>query len=175
MQVIKIWEFQVGYVEEPDLLAIVEPCGYFYVHQACASWSQGVTRPSIDMKLGTLGALTGVDLALIRSVSIRCQLCGSYGASLTCPVADPCASVPGGGAGTGGCSKSFHFPCAVSAGSYFNVKTYTSHCSDHVHQGSISAGMDAQCVICRSPGNVLNQVHSSFYTNFFFITNFFIN
>ena len=147
---------QVGYVEEPDLLAIVEPCGYFYVHQACASWSKGVQR-SCDTPRAML---TAVDSALIRAVSIRCHLCASYGASLTCP-----ASVDSGGGagvvGTGGgssCDKSYHFPCAVSCGAYLNLKTFSCHCTDHIHQGSILAGIDAQCVMCRSPGNVQNQV-----------------
>jgi hypothetical protein len=32
----------VGYAEEPDLLAIVEPCGYFNANRMCAIWSKGV-------------------------------------------------------------------------------------------------------------------------------------
>ena len=32
----------VSYAEEPDLLAIVEPCGYFNANRMCAIWSKGV-------------------------------------------------------------------------------------------------------------------------------------
>lgn len=32
----------IGYVEEPVVLSLFEPTGYFYVHSSCALWSQGV-------------------------------------------------------------------------------------------------------------------------------------
>lgn len=90
----------VGYADEPDLLGIVEPCGYFYAHRTCATWSKGVT---VSDGLGSL-EVTGVDAALIRAASLRCHLCGSFGASLSCQ------------AGGAPCPKSYHFPCAVSCG-----------------------------------------------------------
>lgn len=98
----------VGYIEEPDLSSVVEPCGYFYAHRMCASWSKGVTSNSSN----ELSAeLTGVDNALIRAASLRCHLCGSFGASLSCQHTNS-ESVS--------CPKSYHFPCAVSCGVRFN-------------------------------------------------------
>ena len=100
----------VGYAEEPDLLAIVEPCGYFYAHRMCATWSKGVTVLSVSDGLSLVCAsspeVAGADSALIRAASLRCHLCGSFGASLSCQ-----QTTAGGG-----CPKSFHFPCAVSCG-----------------------------------------------------------
>ena len=121
------------------MLTIIEPCGYFYVHQACATWSKGVTTSSVGY------SLSGVDVALIRAIAIRCQICTTFGASLTCLISS-------------GCMKSYHFPCAVSCGAFFNIKTFSFHCTDHLHQGSILAGCEAQCVVCCSPGNVPNLV-----------------
>ena len=126
----------VGYSEEPDLLSVIEPCGYLYAHQSCAAWSKGVVTSS--------GTMTGVDAAVLRAISQRCHMCGSYGASLPCSMA--------------GCSKVYHFPCAVTCGAFLNAKAYTTYCTDHVHQGSIQAGAEAQCHTCRSPGNVTNQL-----------------
>ena len=38
----------VGYAEEPDLLGIAQPCGYFYVHCVCATWSKDVALLSVS-------------------------------------------------------------------------------------------------------------------------------
>ena len=106
----------VGYIEEPDLLGIVEPCGYFYAHRMCATWSKGVTVVNSDglSIVASSPQVTGADTALIRAASLRCHLCGSFGASLSCQ------QVSGGESGNGtSCPKSFHFPCAVSCGVRF--------------------------------------------------------
>lgn len=106
----------VGYTEEPDLLAIVEPCGYFYAHRMCAMWSKGVkvvdeTNPGQSVvsvcSSNSWPEVAGADSALIRAASLRCHSCGSFGASLSCQ-----HTTTGGT----GCQKSFHFPCAVSCG-----------------------------------------------------------
>lgn len=34
----------IGYTEEPDVTAIFESSGHFYVHRSCALWSNGVIR-----------------------------------------------------------------------------------------------------------------------------------
>ncbi|XP_046637782.1 histone-lysine N-methyltransferase 2C-like isoform X5 [Daphnia pulicaria] len=151
----------VGYAEEPDLLAIVEPCGYFYAHRMCAIWSKGVkvvndddtnAGPSVVSvcSASSWPEVAGADSALIRAASLRCHLCGSFGASLSCQHATT---------GGTGCPKSFHFPCAVSGGAFLNAKTRGLHCPDHIHQGSIMAGpSDANCAVCHSPSNVANQL-----------------
>lgn len=103
----------VGYTEEPDLLAIVEPCGYFYAHRMCAIWSKGVkvvnnddtnAGPSVVSvcSASSWPEVAGADSALIQAAFLRCHLCGSFGASLSCQQAT-----------TGGTvwPKSFHFPC----------------------------------------------------------------
>jgi histone-lysine N-methyltransferase MLL3 len=113
----------VGYAEEPDLLAIVEPCGYFYAHRMCAIWSKGVkvvndddtnAGPSVVSvcSASSWPEVAGADSALIRAASLRCHLCGSFGASLSC-----LHTTTGGS----GCPKSFHFPCAVSCGVSFGI------------------------------------------------------
>lgn len=108
----------VGYAEEPDLLAIVEPCGYFYAHRMCATWSKGVTVTNCSDGLSVVSSspqVAGADTALIRAASLRCHSCGSFGASLSCQ------QINGGGIG---CLKSFHFPCAVSCGVSCNFLLY---------------------------------------------------
>lgn len=106
----------VGYAEEPDLLGIVEPCGYFYAHRMCATWSKGVTVSSntsdgSSVMMTSSPQVTGADTALIRAASLRCHLCGSFGASLSCQQTTA----------TNSCRKSFHFPCAVSCGVSFSL------------------------------------------------------
>ena len=79
----------VGYAEEPDLLAIVEPCGYFYAHRMCAIWSKGVkvvndddtnAGPSVVSvcSASSWPEVAGADSALIRAASLRCHLCASF-------------------------------------------------------------------------------------------------
>ena len=117
----------VGYVEEPDLLAIVEPCGYFYAHRMCATWSKGVTVINANDGLSVVSSspeVSGTDAALIRAASLRCHLCGSFGASLSCQ--HQATNNASGGDGNGTCPKSFHFPCAVSCGVSSSIFFYPS-------------------------------------------------
>ncbi|KAK4027342.1 hypothetical protein OUZ56_016352 [Daphnia magna] len=136
----------VGYAEELHLLAIVEPCGYFYAHRMCAIWSKGVkvvnnddtnAGPSVVSvcSASSWPEVAGADSALIQAAFLRCHLCGSFGASLSCQQAT-----------TGGTA-------------FLNAKTRGLHCPDHIHQGSIMAGpSDANCAVCHSQSNVANQL-----------------
>ena len=109
----------VGYIEEADLSSVVEPCGYFYAHRMCASWSKGVTsNANSDTEL------TGVDIALIRAAALRCHLCGAFGASLSCQQVN---------AESVACPKSYHFPCAVSCGVSVKQKSNLNFNRAHFH------------------------------------------
>lgn len=123
----------VGYAEELHLLAIVEPCGYFYAHRMCAIWSKGVkvvnnddtnAGPSVVSvcSASSWPEVAGADSALIQAAFLRCHLCGSFGASLSCQQA------------TTVWPKSFHFPCGLSFFERQNERIALS--------GSYSSGID---------------------------------
>lgn len=74
-----------------------------WVHLNCALWSSEVYETQA-------GALVNVELALRRSLSLRCAHCHQTGAT--------------GGCSRLRCSSSFHFSCALQAGcSFFKDKT----------------------------------------------------
>ena len=112
----------VGFTEEPDLTLLFETNGYFYVHENCAIWSDGVKRPPIkdeskpesmdktpEKKSKLAETITGVDLAVSKSVNQKCTYCKHFGASVKCKDS----------------GKFYHFPCAAASGSFMYKGTTT--------------------------------------------------
>ena len=110
----------VGFTEEPDITLLFETNGYFYVHENCAIWSDGVTakKPSEkeaekektpEKKKTTPEYLMGVDKAVRNSVTQKCEHCKHFGATVKCKAS----------------GKMYHFPCAAASGSFMNKPSLT--------------------------------------------------
>lgn len=106
----------IGYSEEPEVNAIFEASGHFYVHRSCAMWSSGVIRKENL-------ALNNVGQALLLSAAKKCAHCNHYGASIACK--------------KDGCSKMYHFPCATASGAFQEISTVLVFCSNHLMQAAL--------------------------------------
>ena len=93
---------------------------YFYVHENCATWSDGIKKPAVkeeakesektpEKKDKLADTISGVDLAVRASVNQKCSYCKHFGASVKCKVS----------------GRMYHFPCAVASGSFMHKPTMT--------------------------------------------------
>ena len=108
----------VGFTEEPDITLLFEVT-YFYVHENCAAWSEGViikkspkeevvspeklantTPEKSKIKKNNADNMTGVDKAVKASINQKCAYCNHFGASVKCKAS----------------GKMYHFPCAAASG-----------------------------------------------------------
>ncbi|RZF48821.1 hypothetical protein LSTR_LSTR003201, partial [Laodelphax striatellus] len=141
----------VGYAEEPDLSLIFEREGYFYVHESCAVWSCGVSRPT-DLDLQNSGGPI-----VVRASSRRCSHCGRFGASAACTFA---------AGGTAACQRLFHLPCAAASGAFQDTKSYSLICNLHLDQVPLLPNLgDVTCMSCFSLGDVSNLMMCSMCGN----------
>jgi len=76
----------------------------------CALWSRGVVE-KVD------GALQNLPHALSRSRNTRCTICQQIGATVYCSAQ--------------GCTKSFHFPCALKDPQVMKLVDKQLFCSEH--------------------------------------------
>ncbi|VEN62754.1 unnamed protein product [Callosobruchus maculatus] len=129
----------IGYAEVPEVGALFEPNGQFYVHRRCAMWSHGVTRTENS-------ALQNVGPVVLECSTKKCSFCNHYGASLTCNME--------------GCSKIYHFPCATAAGAFQELVSLTTFCSSHL--GQVALLCDASvCNTCKTLGDIANLMFCS--------------
>ena len=109
----------VGFTEEPDITLLFEVT-YFYVHENCATWSDGIKKPAVkdetkdsektpEKKDKLADTITGVDLAVRASVNQKCSYCKHFGASVKCKES----------------GRMYHFPCAAASGSFMHKPTMT--------------------------------------------------
>ncbi|KAI7789714.1 putative histone-lysine N-methyltransferase 2C, partial [Triplophysa rosa] len=56
------------------------------------------------------------------------------------------------------CGRSYHYPCAAAAGTFQDMKKCTVLCSDHIQQALIRSKDEVHCVVCDSPGDLLDQL-----------------
>ncbi|UYV81210.1 KMT2D [Cordylochernes scorpioides] len=125
----------IGFSEEPDPFNLFEQSGQVYAHYCCASWSEGVVQnPSYG--------LTEVDKAVSQGISQKCSSCKKFGATIRCKVLK--------------CTQWYHYPCAVSTGTFQDMKTQTLLCPTHISQAPAISGPEASCAYCRNPGNLLD-------------------
>ncbi|XP_031573347.1 uncharacterized protein LOC116307296 isoform X3 [Actinia tenebrosa] len=116
-----------GSVREKDVSELFENDGSVYAHHCCASWSEGVCQTdSYD--------LVNVDKAVFAAMSERCAHCNRYGASVVCQVPR--------------CGKTYHYPCAASAGAFQEIQSMTMLCPDHLDDAGRLGGIEAQCYLC---------------------------
>ncbi|KAK3746997.1 hypothetical protein QZH41_011949 [Actinostola sp. cb2023] len=114
---------KVGFQTEPELINLCDTAGRVWVHEKCAAW----TLSSLSYK--SVSRLT-VDITN-QILTKKCHHCDGYGASISC-VAESC-------------QKLYHYPCAIVAGTYQDVKTMKLHCPEH----SSMAASSAYCEKCK--------------------------
>lgn len=105
----------VGYLDVPDLNMLFEQFesngGYVYVHQFCATWTQGV-------KCDTSDSLENVPELILESLMRRCSYCGHLGASAPCTYTN--------------CLKFFHYPCIFASASFQEMSVPALICNSHL-------------------------------------------
>jgi len=99
----------VGFAEDPDLVDLCDMAGHIWVHERCAAW----TLASIAAKSS---AEFTVDLTN-QILSKKCSFCGRFGASIICEMSE--------------CGRIYHYPCAMAAKAYQDIKTMKLYCASH--------------------------------------------
>ena len=168
----------IGFAEEPDIGLLFETSGYFYVHENCAMWSDGVTKKAVKAEDPASEAsnktpekaknkkdnsiLIGVDKAVKASTNQRCAYCKHFGASVKCKAS----------------GKMYHFPCAAASGSFMHkptmtlvgteslskVSTYSDNAMYLYHNGEAWKFGKVQCSQC---GKMTNFLPFIFYVKSF--------
>lgn len=104
----------IGHLDVPDLNLIFEQCetnGYVYVHQFCATWTQGVKCDTADL-------MENVPELILESLMRRCSYCGHLGASAPCTYTN--------------CLKFFHYPCIFASASFQEMSVPALICNSHL-------------------------------------------
>ncbi|KAG8041194.1 hypothetical protein G9C98_002182, partial [Cotesia typhae] len=128
----------VGYSDKPELTALFESTGYYYVHTFCAMWSIQ-NRELITERISPI---------LVQSSLRRCAYCAHYGASIPCRVQT--------------CNRTFHLPCAAASGCFQDMKIFKLFCNQHLGQVSILLeNSDAICVSCYKMEDIASLVMCS--------------
>ncbi|CAD6215553.1 GSCOCG00000363001-RA-CDS [Cotesia congregata] len=128
----------VGYSDKPELTALFESTGYYYVHTFCAMWSIQ-NRELITERISPI---------LVQSSLRRCAYCAHYGASIPCRVQT--------------CNRTFHLPCAAASGCFQDMKIFKLFCNQHLGQVSILLeNSDAICVSCYKMDDIASLVMCS--------------
>uniref|UniRef100_A0A3B3Y8S0 MLL3 n=1 Tax=Poecilia mexicana TaxID=48701 RepID=A0A3B3Y8S0_9TELE len=109
--------------------------GQCWAHQSCALWSDGVCE-------GEGQSLLNVDRAIDSGSTKHCAYCKRLGASIKC-----CAE---------GCAQLYHYPCAGAAGTFQDIRSLSLHCPEHIELAIHK--YDVNCVLCDSPGDLLDQL-----------------
>ncbi|XP_007559463.1 histone-lysine N-methyltransferase 2C isoform X1 [Poecilia formosa] len=111
--------------------------GQCWAHQSCALWSDGVCE-------GEGQSLLNVDRAIDSGSTKHCAYCKRLGASIKC-----CAE---------GCAQLYHYPCAGAAGTFQDIRSLSLHCPEHIELAIHKFVDDVNCVLCDSPGDLLDQL-----------------
>ncbi|XP_064202618.1 histone-lysine N-methyltransferase 2C-like isoform X6 [Anguilla rostrata] len=128
---------QVGLPDDIDVHSLFDISGGCCAHQHCAEWSEGVYQ-------GESQSLCNVDRAVDSGSTEHCAYCKRLGASIKC-----CEET---------CGRLYHYPCAAAAGAFQNVRGHTLLCPEHIQQAVDRSQQDASCVLCDSPGDLLDQL-----------------
>ncbi|KAM4728821.1 histone-lysine N-methyltransferase 2C isoform 1-T1 [Anableps anableps] len=111
--------------------------GQCWAHQSCALWSDGVCE-------GEGQSLLNVDGAIDSGSTKHCAYCKRLGASIKC-----CAE---------GCAQLYHYPCAGAAGTFQDIRSLSLLCPEHIELGIDKFVDNVNCVLCDSPGDLLDQL-----------------
>ncbi|XP_038654347.1 histone-lysine N-methyltransferase 2C isoform X4 [Scyliorhinus canicula] len=128
---------QVGLPDDIDVQALFEPSGHCWVHHCCAEWSFGVCQADEQV-------LMNVDKAVLSGVTEHCAYCKHLGATIKCSEVK--------------CNQLYHYPCAAGAGTFQDFKTLALLCPEHIDQAPERSKEEANCAVCDSPGELLDQL-----------------
>ncbi|XP_066537904.1 histone-lysine N-methyltransferase 2C isoform X2 [Hoplias malabaricus] len=127
----------VGLPEDINVQSLFDESGQCWAHQRCALWSECVHQAEDQ-------SLLNVDRAIHSGSTEHCAYCKRLGASIKC-----CEE---------GCSRSYHYPCAGGAGTFQDFRKRSVLCTEHLHQALSKSAEEVNCVLCDSPGELLDQL-----------------
>ncbi|KAM5303515.1 histone-lysine N-methyltransferase 2C isoform 14-T14 [Glossophaga mutica] len=137
-QAARVWDelSLVGLPDAIDIQALLGPTGTCWAHHRCVEWSLGVGRTEEPWSVR-------VDKAVVSGSTERCAFCKHLGATIKC-----CEEK---------CAQRYHYPCAVGAGTFQDVSHFLLLCPEHIEQAPERSKEDANCAVCDSPGDLLDQ------------------
>ncbi|XP_075068243.1 histone-lysine N-methyltransferase 2C isoform X3 [Mixophyes fleayi] len=135
----KFWDelCQVGLPDDIHIQSLFESTGHCWAHQRCAEWSPGVHQ-SEDRRL------VNVDKAVVSGSTEPCAYCKHLGATIKC-----CEET---------CSQTYHYPCAAGSGAFQDLTCFSLLCPEHIDQALERSKDDANCALCDSSGDLLDQL-----------------
>ncbi|XP_060638587.2 histone-lysine N-methyltransferase 2C isoform X4 [Anolis sagrei] len=138
-QIVKFWDElrMVGLPDDIDVQALFEPTGHCWAHHRCAEWSLGVCQTEEQLPVN-------VDKAVVSGSTKRCAYCKHLGATIKC-----CEEK---------CTQMYHYPCAAGAGTFQDFNSLSLLCPDHIDQAPLRSKEEANCAVCDSPGDLLDQL-----------------
>uniref|UniRef100_A0A8C6Y6L9 Histone-lysine N-methyltransferase 2C n=1 Tax=Naja naja TaxID=35670 RepID=A0A8C6Y6L9_NAJNA len=137
--IVKVWDElrMVGLPDDIDVQALFEPTGYCWAHHRCAEWSLEVCQTEEQLP-------ANVDKAVVSGSTKRCAYCKHLGATIKC-----CEEK---------CTHIYHYPCAAGAGTFQDFNNFSLLCPDHIDQAPLRSKEEANCAVCDSPGDLLDQL-----------------
>ncbi|XP_035392361.1 histone-lysine N-methyltransferase 2C isoform X2 [Electrophorus electricus] len=127
----------VGIPDDVDVRCLFDESGQCWAHQRCALWSEGVYQAEDQ-------SLLNVDRAIHSGSTVHCAYCKRLGASIKC-----CEE---------GCDRSYHYPCAGGAGTFQDFRKLSVLCTEHIGLALSKFTEEADCVLCDSSGDLLDQL-----------------
>ncbi|KAM4704791.1 histone-lysine N-methyltransferase 2C [Rhinophrynus dorsalis] len=135
----KFWDelCQVGLPDDVNVQALFESTGHCWAHYRCAEWSQ-------EVRLTEEWGLVNVDKAVVSGSTERCAYCKHLGATIKC-----CEET---------CLQTYHYPCAAGAGTFQDLACLSLLCPEHIDQALERSKDGANCALCDSSGDLLDQL-----------------
>ncbi|RXN27847.1 histone-lysine N-methyltransferase 2C-like protein [Labeo rohita] len=127
----------VGLPDGIDVRTFFDESGQCWAHQSCALWSNFVCQAEDQ-------SLLNVDKAIHSGSTEHCAYCKRLGASIKC-----CEE---------GCDRSYHYPCAGAAGTFQDFRRRSVLCTEHIELAVSKYEEEANCILCDSPGDLLDQL-----------------
>lgn len=134
----KLWDelSLVGLPDAIDVQALFDSTGTCWAHHRCVEWSLGICQMEEP-------SLVNVDKAVVSGSTERCAFCKHLGATIKC-----CEEK---------CTQMYHYPCAAGAGTFQDFSHFFLLCPEHIDQAPERSKEDANCAVCDSPGDLLDQ------------------
>ncbi|XP_065124300.1 histone-lysine N-methyltransferase 2C isoform X10 [Paramisgurnus dabryanus] len=127
---------RVGLPDSIDVRSLFDESGQCWAHESCVLWSNCVCQAEDQ-------SLLNVDKAIHSGSTEHCAYCKRLGASIKC-----CEE---------GCDRSYHYPCAGAAGTFQDFRRRSVLCTEHIHLAVSKYEEEANCILCDSPGDLLDQ------------------
>ncbi|XP_040595217.1 histone-lysine N-methyltransferase 2C isoform X7 [Mesocricetus auratus] len=134
----KLWDelSLVGLPDAIDVQALFDSTGTCWAHHRCVEWSLGICQMEEPLSVN-------VDKAVVSGSTERCAFCKHLGATIKC-----CEEK---------CTQMYHYPCAAGAGAFQDFSHFFLLCPEHIDQAPERSKEDANCAVCDSPGDLLDQ------------------